>query len=140
MAEVYNYYFATIEPNLASQEQPSTIEPEFYQQPTGTTFSLKAPSTSTACRYLNQLDAKTAPGLDNFPCKLLKLSSSIVEPFSAYIFKSGKLPKPMFKKGPKCDLGNYRPISVVLLIQKKFEQIIYHQLYDYPQENSLLNT
>ena len=63
MAEVFNDYFATIGSNLASEIQPSTIKPEFYLQPTDTTFSLKAPSASTVCRFLNQLDAKKATGL-----------------------------------------------------------------------------
>ena len=49
MAEVFNDYFATIGSNLASEIQPSTIEPEFYLQPTDIIFSLKAPSASTAC-------------------------------------------------------------------------------------------
>ena len=34
MAEVFNDFFATIGSNLASEIQPSTIEPEFYLQPT----------------------------------------------------------------------------------------------------------
>ena len=152
MAEVFNDYFATIRSNLASEIQPSTIEPEFYLQPTDTIFSLKAPSASTVCRFLNQLDAKKATGLDRVHCKLLKLSSSIVGPSLAYIFKScidaeifpneWKIAKvtPLFKKGSKRELGNYRPISALPLVSKMFEKIIYHQLYDYLQENSLLNT
>ena len=36
ITEVLNDYSATIGPNLASQRQPSTIEPEFYLQPTDT--------------------------------------------------------------------------------------------------------
>ena len=88
MVEVFNDYFATNGSNLASEIQPSSTEPEFYLQPTATIFSLKAPSASTVCRLLNQLDAKKATGLDRIPCKLLKLSSSIVGPSLAYIFKS----------------------------------------------------
>ena len=88
MAEVFNDSFATIGSNLASEIQPSTIEPEFYLQPTDTIFSLKPPSASTVCRFLNQLDTKKATGLDRIPCKLLKLSSSIVGSSLAYIFKS----------------------------------------------------
>ena len=42
MAEVFNDYCATIGSNLASEMQPSSTEPEFYLQPTGTIFSLKA--------------------------------------------------------------------------------------------------
>ena len=93
-----------------------------------------------------------ATGLDRIPCKLLKLSSSIVGPSLAYIFKScidaeifpneWKIAKvtPLFKKGSKRELGKYRPISVLPLVSKIFEKIIYHQLYDYLQENSLSNT
>ena len=89
MVEVFNDYFATIGSNLASEIQPSTIEPEFYLQPTDTIFSLKAPSASTVCRFLNQLDAKKPVGsVDRIPCKLLKFSSSIVGPSLAYIFNS----------------------------------------------------
>ena len=51
---------------------------------------------------------------------------------------SGKLPK-LFKLS-KRELGNYRPISVLPLVSKVFEKIIYYQLYDYLQENRLLNT
>ena len=39
MAEVFNDFFATIGSNLASEIQPSTIEPEFYLQPTDNIFS-----------------------------------------------------------------------------------------------------
>ena len=88
MAEVFNDFFATIVSNLASEIQPSTIEPEFYLQPTDTIFSLKPSSASTVCRLLNQLDTNKATGLDRIPCKLLKLSSSVVGPSLAYIFKS----------------------------------------------------
>ena len=37
---------------------------------------------------LNQLETKKATGLDRIPCKLLKISTSIVGPSLAYIFKS----------------------------------------------------
>ena len=52
MAEVFNDFFATIGSNLASEIQLSTIEPEFYLQPTDTIFSLKPPSASTVCNLL----------------------------------------------------------------------------------------
>ena len=93
---------------------------------------------------------KKATRLDRIPCKLLELSSSIVGLSLAYIFEScidaeifpnewkiAKVTK--FKKGSKRELGNYRPISVLPLVSKIFEKIIYRQLYDYFQDNSLLN-
>ena len=47
---------------------------------------------------------------------------------------------PIFKKGSKSDLNNYRPISVLPIVSKLFEKIIYQQLYDYLDKNKLLNT
>ena len=38
------------------------------------------------------------------------------------------------------DLNNYRPISVLPIVSKLFEKIIYQQLYDYLDKNKLLNT
>ena len=46
----------------------------------------------------------------------------------------------VFRKGSKRELGNYRPISVLPLVSKMFEKFLYRQLYDYLQDNSLLNT
>lgn len=46
---------------------------------------------------------------------------------------------PIFKKGTKSDLNNYRPISVLPIVTKIFEKIIVEQLYDYLNKNKLLN-
>ena len=55
---------------------------------------------------------------------------------------SGKLPKlhRCLRKDPSVKQGTIRPISVLPLISKIVEKIIYRQLYDYLQDNSLLNT
>ena len=46
---------------------------------------------------------------------------------------------PIFKKGSKSDLNNYRPISALPIVSKLCEKIIYQQLYDYLDKNKLLN-
>lgn len=38
---------------------------------------------------------------------------------------------PIFKSGDKKDAGNYRPVSVLPIISKIFEKIIYNRLTDY---------
>ena len=38
---------------------------------------------------------------------------------------------PMFKQGESSDLNNYRPISVISVVAKVFERIVYDQLYNF---------
>ena len=44
----------------------------------------------------------------------------------------------MFKEGPKSDRNNYRPISVLPIVSKIIEKIIFNQLYNYLTECNLL--
>ena len=93
---------------------------------------------------------RKATGLDKIPCKLLKIAADIVASSLTSIFNQSisvgifpidwKLARvsPVFKKGKKSDLNNYRPISVIPIVAKIFEQIIYNQLYKYLNDNSLL--
>ena len=49
IAEVFNDFFTSIGPNLASKLSPPNIDPESYLQLTKTAFSLKALSATTVC-------------------------------------------------------------------------------------------
>jgi len=54
-------------------------------------------------------------------------------------WKSARI-TPLFKKaGSRSDPSNYRPISIIPVVAKVFERIIYDQLYQYLNENDLLN-
>ena len=43
------------------------------------------------------------------------------------------------KEGDKCNVSNYRPISVLPIFRKVFEKVAYTQLYDYLENNSILH-
>ena len=45
---------------------------------------------------------------------------------------------PIFKKGDKSILSNYRPISVLPHFSKILERIMYNRLYAYLAENNIL--
>ena len=45
---------------------------------------------------------------------------------------------PIFKAGEKEDLNNYWPITVLPIIARMFEELIYEQLYSYLVDNGLL--
>ena len=44
----------------------------------------------------------------------------------------------MHKKGDKQLLENYRPVSLLPILRKVFEKILYNDIYEYLQENNLL--
>ena len=46
---------------------------------------------------------------------------------------------PIPKEGDKCNLSNYRPISVLPVFSKVFEKVAYTPLYDYLRNNSILH-
>jgi len=41
--------------------------------------------------------------------------------------------KPMYKKGNKTQITNYRPISLLPVFSKIFEKVLYKRLYNYLQ-------
>ena len=47
---------------------------------------------------------------------------------------------PLLKHGERSDLNNYRPISIVPVVAKVFERIIYDQLYSYLTENNIVSS
>ena len=73
------------------------------------------------------------------------LAASIVTPSLTAIFTKSiityptewKMARvtPVFKKGEKSDLNNYRPISVIPVVSKVFEKNVYDQLYQYLNDN-----
>ena len=45
----------------------------------------------------------------------------------------------LIPEGDKCNLSNYRPISVLKVFSKVFEKVAYTHLYDYLENNSILH-
>ena len=91
---------------------------------------------SRISHYLKLLNVNKAPGPDKFHGKLLKnCAESLAVPLSILFnksFSSGVIPKawkvanvvPVFKKGSKNNVENYRPISLTSIIMKTYEKIV----------------
>ena len=45
---------------------------------------------------------------------------------------------PLFKQGESFDLNNYRPISVISVVAKVFERIVYDQLYNFLNSEEII--
>ena len=73
------------------------------------------------------------------------ISGSLCDLFNLSLF-SGKFPTdwkiarvaPIYKSGARDDCSNYRPISVLPVLSRAFEKVVYNQLYDYLDSNRLI--
>ena len=45
---------------------------------------------------------------------------------------------PVFKKGDRAKLSNYRPISLLSIFSKTFEKLVYKRLISYIDQNQIL--
>ena len=100
-------------------------------------------STADVYENLISLDPNKATGIDNISPKILKhcaipLSGPICHLFQQ-CFLNGYLPQewrthcviPIFKSGDKTLVSNYRPVSLLCIISKVLEKIVFKVTYNY---------
>ena len=98
-------------------------------------------STQEVYTLLNKLDVHKAYGTDNLSPHILKQCASQLSPSLAILFtlsmKTGKVPSqwkaphvvPIFKKGDKGNIENYRPVSLLSCVSKIMERCIFNHMY-----------
>ena len=146
ISNTFNEHFSTIGPRLA-REIPSTSDevstylnnfPENFNK-----FSFRPTTSSIVFTHLNRLSKTKSTGLDNISVKLIRECADIISGPLCDLFNkslmSGIFPDdwkcarviPLFKQDKSFDLNNYRPISVISVVAKVFERIVYDQLYNF---------
>ena len=144
-SEILNDYFASI----SCVNDDNMILPEFEKRTNSTiefiTINEKEISDIIKCLPLNK-----ASGPDRISHKLLKETvRSICYPLCVLFnlsLEKGVFPSdwklahvmPLFKKGDKNDVSNYRPISLISCVGKLFERVVFKHLSNYFNENKLL--
>ena len=91
-------------------------------------------------RALSKCKNNKSADKDGLSAELVKLGGEAMETVFIKIFnrvlETGRLPRhmqilqliPFFKKGPRDECDNYRPIAITDFIYKLFSYIIYHRL------------
>lgn len=92
---------------------------------------------------LSSLDPRKAPGSDGLPTSILKECATELCPSICNLFNkslaTGEIPEewkhsvvvPVFKKGKKEDVTNYRPISLLSVLSKVLERCVYNNLMEH---------
>ena len=153
LSSIFNEHFVDIRPKLASQipRNANLLSHKDYLEDMSYRFYLKPCNPFQVFSLLSKLCKSKATGLDQISVRLAQECADLISVSLCEIFNhsiaTGILPSdwkcskviPLFKEGERSDLDNYRLTSVVPIIVKSFERIIYDQLYDYLNTNHLLS-
>jgi len=157
VATKFNTFFTTIASTLVNN-LPTPIGNfgkqhiiDFYRNKgvTQDTFALSTVEVEDVCKMLREVNRSKATGLDNLPARFVSDAAEQIAPSISHIINisilQGKVPNelklakvtPLYKKGSKTETGNYRPVSVLSIISKVLERVVYNQIYEYIQINDL---
>lgn len=101
-------------------------------------------------KELEKLNISKSTGLDGIPSRFLKDGAQVlVKPITFIInlsINSGTVPIdmkqarvcPIYKKNSRLDVGNYRPVSILIVVSKILERAVYNQMEYYLNKNNLL--
>ena len=129
--------FTNIFQTLAREISTVDIDSLFYVKPSFRVFSLERINVQKVSKLVNGIEEWKSTGLDNIPCKLLKITADVVSRSLTCIFiqplLTGIYPSEwelakvssIFKSGSKTDLNTYLAIShVIPAVTKIFQKII----------------
>ena len=145
-ADLFNKYFVSVFTKENLSNLPDT--PPF--SPNVNLDSMQV-SPSEVFSELSTLDTNKACGPDGICPRLLREGAEqLAKPLASLFNKSladGLLPfdwvsaniTPVFKKGNKHRVGNYRPISLTCILVKVLERIIFNKLYSLLESHKVLN-
>ena len=155
MANAFNKFFVSIASNLKEPIENSNFEKlkTFCDNrvPDGTIFSIPEISKEYIEKFLKHIDVSKATGCDNIGQRLLKIAAPHIAESITYIcnqsIKTSHFPEkwkeakvtPLHKGGPKEDINNYRPISILPVISKLLEKHIHDSLMAFLTEFQLLH-
>ena len=113
-------------------------------------FSFIAVQQAQIVKALKNTQISKATGLDAIPARFIRDASDEITPAVTHIINlsltQGIVPDdfkkarviPLYKKADKTGPGNYRPVSVLNVMSKILERVVYDQINSYLSENGLL--
>ena len=123
---------------------------EYSVNKENSTFQFTPVDTRQVEKVFGKFKSSMGSGLDGIANFFLKAGLPILAEFLCDIFNLSlatgvfldcwKVARvaPIFKNGEQTDRSNYRPISVLPVLSRVFEKLVYNQLYEYLEENKHL--
>jgi len=145
MANALNHYFTNIAHSLAEKipPTPSVSFDSYLHTPSLSSMGLLSTSSMEILDIGRDIKLTHSKGIDDIdPCLATPSLCIVAKPLAEIIncsLNSGVVPQaiktakvvPIFKKGDKDNVANYRPISILPYFSKFYEKIMYTRLYNY---------
>ena len=150
MSDIINSFFTNIGRSTEHQIPKGKFNALSYLKGNYPNSLFLSPATpSEVSLIISELNTNKSVGPNSIPVFILKLTNTLIShPLSQLIndsFESGIYPNlklakitPIFKKGLRDDIDNYRPISVLPVFSKIFDKIMYKRLYHYLEFHHIL--
>ena len=151
--DTMNSYFCSIGKDLAKDIDPvpnPLLSGDYQINNERKVFHFKTIDVKEIRAAVAKIKTTKGSGNDNISSYFLKLAMPLIEDSLAFLFNTSietslfpdlwKVARvtPIFKAGDRANKSNYRPISVLPVISRLFEKLIYNQLYQFLNENGLL--
>ena len=145
-AEVLNTFFTSV----FTQEDQKRL-PAFEKRPCSSELTHLNITSEDVKQLFGKLKTSQSPGPDGLhPRVLVELTDQLIEPLNTIFCRSlieGQLPQdwkdgnitPMFKKGKRHILGNYRPLSLTSIPCKMLERVLRNAIMEHMESNHQLN-
>jgi len=146
-SNAFNKFFSSV----FTAEDPSTVPNFMLIKSDDISLSSITIDPAIVHENLSSLKSGKAPGPDGWPAEIFKHCSDQLSALLSILFvkslESGTLPQdwknclitPIYKKGNKTKVNNYRPVCLTSVVIKLFESIIRVTLSKYLYDNKLLS-
>ena len=147
----FNEFYVNVGPNLTSKIPQNINDYKSYLPDITTLFDEQDLTEQEIEDAVPSLKPNKSPRCDSIHVNVIKAIYEELKRPLFYIFdqslKPGIFPDklkiakvfPIYKSGKRYVLSNYRPISVLPCFSKILERIIYNRLYNFLNENEILN-
>ena len=149
IVEKFIEYFSTI--GQAKNQQIGNCTGSYPINETEFSMFLKPTNIPEVKKVIDNLNAHKSAGIDGIPADVIKNCCDIFAPLLTSLinlsFSQGTFPSclkitrviPISKGNDKSDMNNYRPISLLSVVSKVFERIMYSRIINFLEKIHLLN-
>ena len=150
IANAMNNHFSQIGATLAAKLPNNGYHQRYMKKRITPSFFLEPVNNEETIKEIAKLNNKKSAGDDNIKPRVLKENKeTLAKPITHIInlsFKNGEVPNklkiakviPIYKKNDKADPNNYRPISLLSIINKIMEKLIAKRVLKFLNEHEIL--